>query len=505
MKPRDDKTALRQEAQHLLAPAWRSVHRARLRIAMSRGLQTALLAMGIVSVAWVAWRVGASLGAWSPIRWWVYAAGLFVAGALPLLQQFLSCAANPPTLTEAAERLDLAVVDHNRIATALYLLDHPTAGTFAQAALEDGVRQLRTATARSPLNPDPPKYSSRRAGMFIAAALAVGITAFLGAPSQATLAPDAPPEASEKDTASRPSFAALDPPKQKPPTTSAPAPTVVVTSRPHAEAGSLTKRTEMRRTGSTAGRAGAGAGAMTEAPETAENAQASASESPTKSPSANKPAARQKPRKPQPKRPNPESDKPPNQQDASSISQGSSASGTTSSVQHSWSQKGQSVDEDKRDDDTDADAEEDNEANTQRGGIQPSLKDRQAAPSRELGISEGEGPPGAGRGGPTPPKKSRGTASLVLGVPVPDFVRGRMGPGTTKITRERATPVPMPAPPPDAAPGAAAHIAETYTGRLALPPEFAPMAQDYLTSLHAADEPSQPPASAPSAQESNQP
>jgi hypothetical protein len=92
----------------------------------------------------------------------------------------------------------------------------------------------------------------------------------------------------------------------------------------------------------------------------------------------------------------------------------------------------------------------------QLGGIQPMLKDRNEAPSNDLGISGEEGPPGTGRGGPTPPKKSRGTASLVLGVPIPDFVRGRVGPGTTKITHERVEPSVMPGDPARMAVGARA-------------------------------------------------
>jgi len=37
-------------------------------------------------------------------------------------------------------------------------------------------------------------------------------------------------------------------------------------------------------------------------------------------------------------------------------------------------------------------------------------------------------------------KKSRGVAALVLGVPIPDHVKGRPNPGKTKITQERVEP-----------------------------------------------------------------
>ena len=62
--------------------------------------------------------------------------------------------------------------------------------------------------------------------------------------------------------------------------------------------------------------------------------------------------------------------------------------------------------------------------------------------SRDLQIGFGNRPnPDAnGRGGPSEQKKSRGVASLVLGVPIPDRIKGRPGPGPTKITQERIEP-----------------------------------------------------------------
>jgi hypothetical protein len=113
-------------------------------------------------------------------------------------------------------------------------------------------------------------------------------------------------------------------------------------------------------------------------------------------------------------------------------------------TQNSWSQRSFASDKDVEDDQANEDVEDEAEANSQRGGVQPHLKDRNQAPSRDLGISSDKGKPGTGRGGPTPPKKSRGTASLVLGIPVPDFVKGKLGPGTNKVTYERSDPLAMP-------------------------------------------------------------
>ncbi|QDU70508.1 hypothetical protein [Mucisphaera calidilacus] len=79
----------------------------------------------------------------------------------------------------------------------------------------------------------------------------------------------------------------------------------------------------------------------------------------------------------------------------------------------------------------------------QRGGTQPSARDRNVAPSRQLGISGPKGPPGAGRGGPTPVKKSRGTSAMLLGVPTPELVEGQARPGPVKRTYRQAKAAPL--------------------------------------------------------------
>ena len=74
--------------------------------------------------------------------------------------------------------------------------------------------------------------------------------------------------------------------------------------------------------------------------------------------------------------------------------------------------------------------------------MQPHLRDRRPPVNRDLGIGFGnqKNPDANGRGGPSEMKKSRGTASLVLGVPIPDRVKGQPNPGKTKITQERVEP-----------------------------------------------------------------
>ena len=127
------------------------------------------------------------------------------------------------------------------------------------------------------------------------------------------------------------------------------------------------------------------------------------------------------------------------------VGQSSSGGGAMKPVRSPWSQKDRSQDAPLPENPAEDDVDEEDEEREARGGAQPSLKDRKGAPSRDLSIS-GPGEGGEGRGGPTPPKKARGTAALVMGLPVPDFVRGLLNPGTTKVTHERVQPVPFEAP-----------------------------------------------------------
>ncbi len=107
-----------------------------------------------------------------------------------------------------------------------------------------------------------------------------------------------------------------------------------------------------------------------------------------------------------------------------------------------WSSKDQvsETDDDPVEDDSDVD-DEDSESEA-RGGMQPNLRDRRPPVNRDLSVGFGNqsDEESNGRGGPGQTKKSRGTASLVLGVPIPDHIKGQPNPGRTKITQERVEP-----------------------------------------------------------------
>jgi hypothetical protein len=90
----------------------------------------------------------------------------------------------------------------------------------------------------------------------------------------------------------------------------------------------------------------------------------------------------------------------------------------------------------------DEEVDDESEDSQSRGGVQPNLRSRKPPVNRDLGIGFGNRSSrrSNGRGGASPRKKSRGTASLVLGVPVPDHIKGQPNPGMTKVTRERGEP-----------------------------------------------------------------
>lgn len=120
--------------------------------------------------------------------------------------------------------------------------------------------------------------------------------------------------------------------------------------------------------------------------------------------------------------------------------------GSASSVSHDWKSNVSAASTDRSTTDdvaSEEDEQDPDQDQQQRGGAQPAARDRNVAPSRQLGISGPKGPPGAGRGGPTPIKKSRGTSAMLLGVPVPELVEGQPRSGPVKRTFRQVKPTPQ--------------------------------------------------------------
>jgi hypothetical protein len=163
----------------------------------------------------------------------------------------------------------------------------------------------------------------------------------------------------------------------------------------------------------------------------------------------------------------------------STAGQGSSRGSNNNAAANDWSSKSQQSTPDQDDPDNEEDAEDDDEEQESRGGVQPNLRDRRTPVNRDLNIGLGSARPNPdanGRGGPGGQKKSRGVASLILGVPIPDRITGQPNKGRTRITQQRITPEaedgqPVPA-----------EDRGTRNGRVGPVhhPDFAPWLQDYV-------------------------
>jgi len=478
--------AVEAELRACLRGARRFVHWRNVWVALVAAVQRAAWTAVFFAAFFLLARIGMALGgvpATSGLKLypWVLAAAIVVvvlAGVLP-------AALSAPGWNEAAERLDLAAKDHNRIATALALACVSPQSVFAQAAMLDGLEYARRLSRHRPFLPAPYVRGRRLLGV-AGAAVALHAAALLvragGAPGTsgesalvagvpAGLARVSAESPSPRQRSDQPTIAGQQTARAK---------AVAAQRAPTAERARPAPPLNPPTAAGAPGRGGSGqpspytsAGGLTAA-----TGGSSRSERTAARPHPVSAATRL-----------PDTPRAPDRaaEDVSPISPGASGGAAASPVSHDWAQREASAE---REDEATADEpiEDEQSVNAQRGGLQPLLKDRQESPSRELGMSgPPEGPPGTGRGGPTPPKKSRGTASLVLGVPVPDFVRGKVGPGTTRVVQEQISPVAMPGPPAGRMAVRARSTPEAAVPRPEVLGELAAVIRDYLIALHSAD------------------
>lgn len=166
----------------------------------------------------------------------------------------------------------------------------------------------------------------------------------------------------------------------------------------------------------------------------------------------------------------------------------SSGSRTSASDQAAADDKARN-DEDEGDATDDADEEEDEE---QKSGSasKPMLNNRKAAVDRSLspsGLSDQENEQANGRGGPSGLKKTRGVAAMLLGVPMPDHLRGKANPGRIKVERERADPEPKISLAADAADRGQRQDSIGYLPHMALAPWMQETVRDYFLAERARD------------------
>ena len=200
-----------------------------------------------------------------------------------------------------------------------------------------------------------------------------------------------------------------------------------------------------------------------------------------------------KPKPPKKKKPKPKRDRPEEQpskkedDDSSGATAGrGAASGSNKSPSASlWSSKDKVISDD--DDELEDDEEVDDEFDIAdaRAGLQPQLRDRKPPVNRDLTIGFGnqKNPDANGRGGQSEQKKSRGVASLVLGVPIPDHIKGRPNPGKTKVTQERVKPLEEDAEVVAAGARTPRQTALGHRPRPQLTPELRTLIRNYFLSL----------------------
>ncbi len=169
----------------------------------------------------------------------------------------------------------------------------------------------------------------------------------------------------------------------------------------------------------------------------------SASGQPSKSDETPKPRKKKKkkskPEREREKKEREEEEKP----SGASSGQGSSKGSDNNAAPSDWASTSQAATPEDENVEDEEDVDDEEEEQESRGGVQPNMRDRRTPVNRDLQIGFGNprpNPDANGRGGPSGQKKSRGVASLVLGVPIPDRVNGQPNKGRIRITQQRITP-----------------------------------------------------------------
>ncbi len=474
--------------QAILQPARRRLARSRLIAALLGGLEPVAIA---VAAAGGMELVGAVIarGLDQPLPFvHVLAAVLVLAvAARCALWPAVMVARRGTSLSQAAEHLDSACDAHNRIATALSLVNRASRTPFDWAAINDGVARARAAAGCTPVL----QNAAVRAGRIATAMAAGGVLAALAiylspaAVSIKTL-PMAEAEPAIPPTASQPhDHGASDLPRQM----------SRATSRPTAAPTSAAARSESDKPDPTPPTRGAGGAAMpsTLALATSGNGRASAESgrggNTTQSELGDPQSSRSKAGAGRgavgtgaQARGTGERSSP------GSIPGGSSGAGQTLAVENRWASRDSATSDEDATSDDERKLQDEAKGNQQRGGVQPSLPDRTAAPSRELGITGPQsGRPGTGRGGPSPAKKSRGAAALLMGVAMPDLIRGKNGPGPAAVSTDEMDPLTSPQQGRGTARARVRSEAESVIERLEIPWQSSRIVEQYLVTWHSLD------------------
>jgi hypothetical protein len=497
IEARDRKATLLRELGLLHRRTAKKMRAARARSALARGVDRVLPLLILVPVAWILLRL---LGGRASVDGLLLIPATILIPALVLLALTLAAFFRGVGRRESLAILDRELDLEDRLQTADEFLGSGESSSFIEAALEDAASFLPRAREAEFQLPSERWRIGGRAGGILATSLVLLILAgWIGDPAEEGVRepslPGAPPADSisvalreaEPDTHPTPPEP-RDPRRDLLREDQAPAGTESITAH-RDRIGELSEVTE-----ESVGKTGEGRSSDAESTSGASESRGVPSNQAQTSKAAQEPSKK----KAKKRRPKPRTDEPTNrtekqeEESGSTAGKGSSRGSNRNPAASSWSSKDQVTSEDDQELEDDEDTEDEEEAQESRGGVQPNLRGRKPPVSRDLRIGFGNEPdPDAnGRGGPSELKKSRGTASLVLGVPIPDRVKGQPNPGKTKITQERIEPRAETSSPIEAATRTARQAPIGHLQRRDLTPWMRTLVREYfLTLRYRRDEP----------------
>lgn len=399
---------------------------------------------------------------------------------------------------EVDDRDALAVLDQelgleDRLLTAREFLDSNESSPFTEAAIEDAAAIVARVRAAKPRLERVRWEPSRQTFGAVALALTLLLMALLlefpgstgserapGNIEPSTLVAELLTEEVDESSELRTEAENETTPEPEPPAT--PQATTPSKAERRDQAGELSDNTK-----ESAGKTGEGRSSDAEASSSASESRGQPSNQSQMSKAAEKKLQaapkKKKPRAPSDVTPTPR--KTEEDDSGSTAGRGSSKGSSKNPAASKWSSKDQVTNQDDQEIEDDEETEDEEEDQESRGGVQPNLRSRKPPVSRDLRIGFGnqKNPDANGRGGPSEAKKSRGTASLVLGVPIPDRVKGQPSAGKTKITQERIEPKPEDEPAIGASSRAARSESTGYIEERELTPWMRTLVREYFLAL----------------------
>ena len=446
-------TALRSDLDRIAGDAATKIKQARRTRALRESVGPALM-MLVAFPATYLFGLGLAVatGASVPtMPWWAI---VFVTLLIPLIYvtiRFFVAGAGGVTYREALATVDEHHGFDDRLQTAHEFAARSDRSSFMEAALHDAKGVVPTAVERG-ITPEVPGIEVGAVARFAAVAglLLLAVALWVKAPMsvRSPSGPGGVPQLASAEVDVDEERESPNRPDVETPAKEDLAPARTARAGRRAEARPGRARTDISDdVKKTQGLTGTGQASEAASASGASEAKGTPSSQGQSGKPNSKKAKKKKKKKPSGKKPEEQRDHKPEkpERDAGATAGRGAASGSNKSPASSeWTSKDQVVSDDEEALEDDEPVDDEFDLEDARGGLQPSLRDRRPPVNRDLSIGFGnqKNPDANGRGGASEQKKSRGVASLVLGVPIPDHIKGRPNPGKTKITQERIEPRP---------------------------------------------------------------